>query len=331
MSLHLPPKKARVGIGYDVHRLVEGRKLVLGGVQIDHPTGLLGHSDADVVTHAVMSALLGAMALGSLGDHFPDTDPKYEGASSIDLLKEVYSMMEQRGYTLGNLDVMVICDSPRLAPYIPQMRMNLSNALRVPIECISVKATSTEGLGFTGRAEGIAAQAVCLLRPALSEKKKPYGEEEKRTRVRSEVTPLPDTLPHDLKDCVARVDGASLGNPGPSGIGIVFETPQGEILGEFTEAIGQKTNNEAEYLAAIKAAELAQKWGIEKLVILTDSELLARQINGSYKVRNPRILNLYSKLMELLASFKAWRVDQVRREDNERADYLSRLTLEKVI
>ena len=155
----------RIGHGYDVHRLVEGRSLVLGGVRIPFEKGLDGHSDADVLAHAVMDALLGAAAMGDIGKLFPDTDDRYLGADSIALLREVDRRLTEAGYRLGNLDVTVIAQQPKLAPYINQMRQNLAAALRTELQNVSVKATTEEHLGFTGSGEGIAAHAVCLLEP----------------------------------------------------------------------------------------------------------------------------------------------------------------------
>ena len=153
----------RIGHGYDVHRLVPGRKLILGGVDIPHETGLLGHSDADVLAHAVMDALLGAAALGDIGHLFPDSDPAYAGADSLTLLREVMARLSAAGYTVGNLDCTVLAQSPKLAPYIAQMRCNLAQYMDVNIDRVSVKATTEEGLGFTGAREGIAAHAVVLI------------------------------------------------------------------------------------------------------------------------------------------------------------------------
>ena len=155
----------RIGHGYDVHRLVEGRSLILGGVRITFEKGLDGHSDADVLTHAVMDALLGAAAMGDIGKLFPDTDDRYLGADSIALLREVDRRLTEAGYRLGNLDVTVIAQRPKLAPYINQMRQNLAAALHTELQNVSVKATTEEHLGFTGSGEGIAAHAVCLLEP----------------------------------------------------------------------------------------------------------------------------------------------------------------------
>lgn len=153
----------RVGHGYDVHRLVESRKLILGGVEIPWEKGLLGHSDADVLTHALMDALLGAAALGDIGHLFPDKDPAYEGADSIELLKAVMDRLDEAGWKLGNADVTVIAQKPKLAPYIPAMRERLAKAMRAEIHQVSVKATTEEKLGFTGEGLGIAAHAVVLI------------------------------------------------------------------------------------------------------------------------------------------------------------------------
>ncbi len=153
----------RIGHGYDVHRLVEGRRLILGGVEVPHPLGLLGHSDADVLTHAVMDALLGAAGLGDIGQMFPDTDPQYAGADSIQLLVRVRQRLDEAGYRVGNLDATVLAQKPKLAPYLPDMRVRLAQALEILPERVNVKATTEERLGFTGREEGIAAHCVALL------------------------------------------------------------------------------------------------------------------------------------------------------------------------
>ena len=153
----------RVGIGYDVHRFAPGRKLILSGVEIPYEQGLLGHSDADVIVHAIMDALLGAAALGDIGQHFPDTDPEYEGISSILLLEKVAQLLKENHYSVGNIDAVIIAQRPKMMPYLEQMRKNTAAALRIDEGRVSIKATTEEGLGFTGRGEGIAAQAVCLL------------------------------------------------------------------------------------------------------------------------------------------------------------------------
>lgn len=153
----------RIGHGYDVHRLVNGRRLILGGVDIPYEKGLLGHSDADVLVHAVMDSMLGALALGDIGKLFPDNDPDYEGADSIKLLEQVNKIINGKGYKVGNIDSTVICQAPKLAPFIDKMRENIAAACKCDISQVSVKATTEEKLGFTGNGEGIAAHAVCLL------------------------------------------------------------------------------------------------------------------------------------------------------------------------
>ena len=155
----------RVGMGYDVHKLTEGRALILGGVEIPYEKGLLGHSDADVLLHAIMDALLGAAALGDIGTHFPDTDPAYKGISSIRLLEQVGALLEKADYVIGNIDATIIAQRPKMAPHIPAMRKNAAEALKISVDQINIKATTEEGLGFTGTGEGISAQAVCALIP----------------------------------------------------------------------------------------------------------------------------------------------------------------------
>ena len=153
----------RIGMGYDVHKLVEKRDLILGGVKIPYELGLLGHSDADVLLHAIMDSLLGAAALGDIGKHFPDTDPKYKGISSIELLKHVGNLLSEHNYKIGNIDATIIAQGPKMAPHIPTIRENIASALNISLDQINVKATTEEGLGFTGEGLGISSQSICLL------------------------------------------------------------------------------------------------------------------------------------------------------------------------
>ncbi|MGO0907616.1 2-C-methyl-D-erythritol 2,4-cyclodiphosphate synthase [Clostridioides difficile] len=153
----------RIGLGYDVHKLTEERKLIIGGVEIPHDKGLLGHSDADVLIHAIMDSILGALALGDIGKHFPDTDEKYKGIDSMKLLEHVYNLITSKGYKIGNIDSTIIAQSPKMAPHIESMRKNIAKALNTDIENINIKATTEEGLGFTGAKQGIASQSICLL------------------------------------------------------------------------------------------------------------------------------------------------------------------------
>jgi 2-C-methyl-D-erythritol 2,4-cyclodiphosphate synthase len=153
----------RIGTGYDVHKLVEGRKLIMGGVEIPYEKGLLGHSDADVLAHAIMDALLGAAALGDIGKHFPDTDERYKGADSMELMRQVRRILEENCYLIGNVDATIIAQAPKMRPFIDQMRQNIADALLMDLSQVSVKATTEERLGFTGRGEGISVQAVALI------------------------------------------------------------------------------------------------------------------------------------------------------------------------
>ena len=153
----------RVGLGYDVHKLVEGRDLIIGGVQIPYEKGLLGHSDADVLLHAIMDALLGAAALGDIVKHFPDTDSKYKGISSIKILEYVRELIDDELYVVGNIDATIIAQRPKMAPYIEQMKKHVADALAIEVSQVNIKATTEEGLGFTGSGEGISSQAVCML------------------------------------------------------------------------------------------------------------------------------------------------------------------------
>ncbi|MDD3796493.1 MAG: 2-C-methyl-D-erythritol 2,4-cyclodiphosphate synthase [Lachnospiraceae bacterium] len=157
----------RVGLGYDVHKLAEGRELILGGVKIPYEKGLLGHSDADVIVHAIMDALLGAAALGDIGQHFPDTDPRYEGISSILLLEQVGALLEENNYIVENIDATIIAQRPKMMPHLPQMIENVAKALKLEKNQVNIKATTEEGLGFTGSGEGISAQAICALLPLM--------------------------------------------------------------------------------------------------------------------------------------------------------------------
>lgn len=153
----------RIGNGYDVHKLVEGRKLILGGVEIEHTLGLLGHSDADVLVHAVMDAIIGAAALGDIGKLFPDTDEKYRGADSVLLLEKTVEFIESKGYKISNIDSILVAQKPKISPFIQKMRENIAKACNIDVDFVSVKATTEEKLGFTGREEGISAHAVCLI------------------------------------------------------------------------------------------------------------------------------------------------------------------------
>lgn len=197
----------RIGTGYDVHKLVEGRKLILGGVEIPYEKGLLGHSDADVLLHAIMDALLGAAALGDIGLHFPDSDPKYEGADSLKLLKEVNAMLLDKGYCINNIDATIVCQAPKLRPFIDEMRSNVSNTLEIPLDSVNIKATTEEHLGFTGRGEGISAQAVCTIETLFEGSVDVAGQAFSRNTANSAGLPPcagADSSPNSIPPCAGR-------------------------------------------------------------------------------------------------------------------------------
>ena len=171
-------------MGYDVHKLVEGRDLIVGGVRIPYEKGLLGHSDADVLLHAIMDAILGAAALGDIGLHFPDNDPKYKGADSIALLKEVATLIDKEHYIIENIDATIIAQAPKMRPYIDEMRINIAQALRIEMSQVNVKATTEEGLGFTGAGEGISSQAICLLTSPMDAYSEVYSDAQGCARCR---------------------------------------------------------------------------------------------------------------------------------------------------
>lgn len=169
----------RIGLGYDVHKLVEGRPLIIGGITIPYEKGLLGHSDADVLLHAISDALLGAAALGDIGKHFPDTDPQYKGADSLVLLEKVGELLEENAFLIENIDATIIAQKPKMRPYIDQMREKIAGALKIQIDQVNVKATTEEGLGFTGSGEGISSQAICMLTSPMEMRSVAYSNEER--------------------------------------------------------------------------------------------------------------------------------------------------------
>jgi 2-C-methyl-D-erythritol 2,4-cyclodiphosphate synthase len=322
----------RIGHGFDVHRLVGGRKLVLGGVEIPFDKGLEGHSDADVLTHAVMDAILGALGQNDIGTHFPDTDPAYKDISSLILLDKVVEIMRMCEYRLGNLDVLLHADKPKVKKYIPQMRVNLTRAFDCNENQINVKATTWEGLGFAGVGDGMAASAVCMLYPDSQVKRKRTTESDAaglfddQPAQPKKKTPLKGKRDVDLKKkdtWVANIDGASRGNPGPSAIGVIIRDPGGLILAEISESIGEATNNVAEYKALIRALEEFKLLKAEKVIVRTDSQLLARQIDGTYKVKNPGLQELYGRAMGLIVGFKSFDVEHITRKENQEADRLA--------
>ncbi len=324
----------RIGHGFDVHKLVKGRKLILGGVGVPFEKGLEGHSDADVLIHAVMDAILGALGANDIGTHFPDTDKKYKDISSMLLLEKVVEMMHAAKFHLGNLDVLLHADEPKIKELIPGMRKNIAKKFSCGEHRINVKATTWEGLGFAGTGEGIAASAVCLLIPDVWDEDNEYvpfgtahlfeqtGSPGQKEKLSGGKTKAGETW-------VAYIDGASKGNPGPSAIGVLIRDPDGLLLAEISEAIGEATNNVAEYRAMIRALEECRLLKAENVLVRTDSQLLARQIDGKYKVKNPQLIELFDKVRKSASKFSAFKVEHIPREENKEADALANRALKK--
>ena len=320
----------RIGHGFDVHRLVPGRKLILGGVDISFEKGLAGHSDADVLTHAVMDAVLGALGADDIGTHFPDTDPAYKDISSLVLLKKVVELMRKSKYQLGNLDVLLHADKPKVKEYIPAMRLNLAKAFDCDQKYINVKATTWEGLGFAGTGQGMAASAVCLLyrvKPGERDKMSISDTQDLFGNISPQKIKVTKGKAVKGKAFVVNIDGASRGNPGPASIGVIVRDPERIILAEISEAIGEATNNVAEYKALIRALEECRLLKAKEAVIGTDSLLLERQINGAYKVKDPYLRQLFEKVVELASYFDALEVRYIPRDKNWEADKLANSAL----
>jgi len=327
----------RVGHGFDVHRLTAGRKLILGGVEIPFDRGLLGHSDADVLTHAVMDAILGALGADDIGTHFPDTDAEYKNISSLVLLERVVGMMHKANYRIGNIDALLHADKPKVKEYIPAMRETLARVLECDERNVNVKATTWEGLGFAGTGEGMAASAVCILYPDPVAGFKKTAKRDVASLFPDEPSPDPKAKQAQRTKLSKRVrkkeafeayiDGASRGNPGPSAIGVIVRDPEGIILAEISEAIGEATNNVAEYQALIRALEECRLLKAQQVIVYTDSELLERQINGKYKVKTPHLMGLFEKVMKLASCFEAFAIEHVLRDKNKGADMLANSAL----
>ncbi len=349
----------RIGHGFDVHKLVKGRRLVLGGVEIPFDKGLLGHSDADVLIHAAMDAVLGALGTDDIGTHFPDTEPAYKDISSMLLLEKVVATMRAAKYHLGNIDVLLHADQPKVKEYIPSMRANIARAFECHEQRINVKATTWEGIGFAGEGQGMAASAVCIIVPdmwdedsdeipfaalhlfdelyasdthAVPAPAKPGKSGDKKakatgTKPVKQVGRKPRVT--KSKACIANIAGASKGNPGPAAVGVIVRDTDGVIIAEFGEAIGEATNNVAEYRALIRALEECRLLKAGQVIIRTDSQLMARQIDGSYKVKSEQLRDLYDRALELLAGFEAFEVAHIPRAENMEADKLANSALDK--
>ena len=326
----------RIGHGFDVHPFKKGRKLILGGIEFDFELGLEGHSDADVILHAVMDAILGALGEGDIGNHFPNTDPKYKNISSRKLLRIVSSMLAESEYCIGNIDITVHAEKPKLASKTQEMRMNLAEDLNCWFERINIKATTWEGLGYVGRCEGIAADAVVLLSRSKEDKEKNIEEtasgEMKKTKKMEKKSEsqclfdIEEPIEKRVKTkglIVIYSDGASKGNPGPAGAGAVIENGEGELIAEISMFLGPMTNNQAEYQALILALNEVAAMRPEKLIIRSDSELMIRQLSGEYKVKDEKLILLFNIVKQQLKMLSSWDVEHISRGENSRADTLA--------
>jgi 2-C-methyl-D-erythritol 2,4-cyclodiphosphate synthase len=321
----------RIGHGFDVHPLKSGAQLVLGGVHIKYEKGLVGHSDADVVIHAVIDSILGAMADGDIGSHFPDTDPQYKGISSRELLQQIRKLMVERNFDIANLDITIHAEKPKLIGYRDKMRDNLAEDLETEINRINVKATTWEKLGYVGREEGIACDAVVLLENSADDEEieKDNTSAKVKTRKTHQTALLfegDEKIERRVKTkggLVIYTDGASQGNPGHSGAGGVILDSKGKTLKEVRMYLGELTNNQAEYQALILALKEAASLRPESVLIKMDSELVVRQILGRYKVKDQKLLSLYNIVKQQLLLFPNWDIEHIPREENERADRLA--------
>jgi 2-C-methyl-D-erythritol 2,4-cyclodiphosphate synthase len=350
----------RIGHGFDVHAFAKDRKLILGGVEIKHPMGLKGHSDADVVIHAIMDAILGAMAQGDIGQHFPDSDKQYKNIDSRILLRKIAYMMESMEYKLCNVDITIHAEAPKLAGYIGEMRVKLAEDLGCDRYRISVKATTWEKLGFIGRKEGIAADAVVLLDDNEDDSNSDYDDEwelddenfkdedgGEREDIKDEKDDKAEFEDHETTsrsrqieqlfdesekterrvkmkgEIVIYADGASRGNPGPAGAGAVIMDSEGKVIQEISMFLGEMTNNQAEYRALILALGEVTAMRPESVTIYLDSELIVNQINGKYKVKNEGMISLNALVMQQLMTLSDWTITHVPREKNSKADALA--------
>ena len=335
----------RIGHGFDVHKLESGRKLILGGVEIPYEKGLAGHSDADVILHAVVDAVLGALGKGDIGTHFPDSDPANKDLDSMKFLEKAVDLMHEAGLHLVNIDVTLHADKPKVKDYLPEMRENIARKFECNPQRVNVKATTWEGLGFTGRGEGMAASAVCLLFPdALEEDEMmfPFGtghlygdadfEEGKDSSSESKDKGVRISLTRKVdkeKAFVANIDGASKGNPGPASVGVVIRDHEGVVLAELSEKIGEATNNEAEYRSLIRALEECSFLKAEQVLVRTDSDLLLKQVSGKYKVKKEHLKKLFEEVAVAASGFAAFDMTRIPREDNKEADDLANAALRK--
>lgn len=340
--------KIRTAIGFDVHGFDESRKLILGGVRIPGHRGLKGHSDADVLSHAVGDALLGAAGLGDLGSHFPPDDPKWLDAKSLDLLERITKMALNAGIEPTYVDTVIIAETPKLSGYIEKMRGNIADVLGLEAECVSIKATTTEHLGFIGRKEGIAVLAVLTAELVRTRNgKKQESERGMGERTLKKKSAKPDDFPatvfrhppgakhkgreilemfRGFAKLVFHTDGASRGNPGPSGCSVVVLSPEGDPVCAFNWHIGRTTSNVAEYTALVKLLAWLDSLDLhdKPIEIRMDSELVVKHLTGEYRVKSPRLRDLFAEARAYLSKFKHFKLTHIPRGRNELADGLAK-------
>ncbi len=329
----------RSGLGYDIHPTDPSRPLILGGVEVPSEFGLAGHSDADVLTHAIIDALLGAAGLGDIGQHFPDTDPAYRGISSLRLLEQVMGMLREGGARVVNVDALIVAEQPKLWPHFPTMKRSLAEVLGIEQERINLKATTNEGFDSIGRSEAIACFATCTI--ALAEER-PWGGKEKPWRER--LTRAKDLLERNelereadlliLREAgrlIVKVDGGSKGNPGPAAAAAVISDPEGLAEYPLTRFLGEMTNNQAEYEAVILALSFLIEQGLSDrpVELYVDSELVARQLLGKYRVRDKKLIPRWQRARELMEKFAKLTLAHIPRTENRLADELVRVTIRR--
>lgn len=359
----------RIGCGIDLHRLYSdpGRPLMLGGVEIPGDLALEGHSDADCILHALTDAILGALALGDIGEYFPNTDPQWKNVPSERFLERAVAEMRLRHYTIANVDIVVLAEVPKLSPHKPAIRAKLAELLNVQPDQVGLKATTLEKLGALGRGEGILAQAVVLLAPApppplltkpagvqlslepspeppeavvpaaklrevvardLASKPAPARKATKASKAPAKTAGAVDGTPGKR---VLRVwtDGASRGNPGHASIGVVLKDEAGNVLHEGKLYLGQATNNVAEYRALIYGLQVAIPFDPDRLEVYADSELMIKQMRGEYRVKNPELEKLYYQAQLAARELREVKYTHVRRELNKEADALANQALDE--
>jgi 2-C-methyl-D-erythritol 2,4-cyclodiphosphate synthase len=332
----------RTGIGTDVHAFVCDRKLIIGGVHIPYDRGLAGHSDADVLVHSIIDAILGACGLGDIGSHFPDNDSSYKNADSLMLLKRISDLASTAGFRIEYIDSIIIAQKPRMSEYVDDMKRNIAESIGIDANDVSVKAKTTEFLGFVGREEGIAAVSIATVEKLKSDPRNKQKTEMHKSESSSDVIETANVFTHspgsdiadsqlapmlnNLDKMVCYTDGSSLGNPGPAGCSVVICDGTGEPLVSFKWNIGRNTNNIAEYTAILELLSWLDGLSLHQkdIEIRSDSELVIKQLSGMYKVKSELLRPVWLEASRLVAGFGTLKLVHVEREYNRLADKLAR-------